>query len=172
MHAHSFSRVLHFATQWTLTHQVPLSMAFPRQEYWSCLPVYPPRDIPDPGIKPVSLALKEVSFIAGGVFTDWAIREAQYSSNCGQSFLGGSNGKEPACQCRRHKWWGFDPWVGNIPWRKVWQPTPVFLLENPMDRGAWRATVHRVAKSQTWLKQLSMHRKMFKKCISFPNSYI
>ena len=30
-------------------------------------------------------------------------------------------------------------------------------LENPMDWGAWRATVHRVAKSQTWLKQLSMH---------------
>ena len=30
-------------------------------------------------------------------------------------------------------------------------------LENPMDRGTWRATVHRVAKSQTWLKRLSMH---------------
>ena len=33
--------------------------------------------------------------------------------------------KELACQCRRH---GFDPWVGKIPWRKVWQPTPVFLF--------------------------------------------
>ena len=33
-------------------------------------------------------------------------------------------------------------------------------LENPMDRGAWRATVHRVAQSQTWLKQLSMHAVM------------
>ena len=30
-------------------------------------------------------------------------------------------------------------------------------LENPMDRGAWQATVHRVAKSQTQLKQLSSH---------------
>ena len=30
-------------------------------------------------------------------------------------------------------------------------------LENPRDRGAWHATVHSVAKSQTWLKQLSMH---------------
>ena len=30
-------------------------------------------------------------------------------------------------------------------------------LENPMDRGAWWATVHRVSKSQTQLKQLSMH---------------
>ena len=27
-------------------------------------------------------------------------------------------------QCRRH---GFDPWVGKIPWRREWQPTPVFL---------------------------------------------
>ena len=31
---------------------------------------------------------------------------------------------------------GFDPWVGKIPWRRKWQPTPVFLLENSMDRGA------------------------------------
>ena len=33
-------------------------------------------------------------------------------------------GKEPACQCRRH---GFSLWVGKIPWRRKWQPTPVFL---------------------------------------------
>ena len=36
-----------------------------------------------------------------------------------------------------------DPCVGK------WQPTPVFLLENPMDRGAWRATVHVLAKDRT-----------------------
>ena len=35
--------------------------------------------------------------------------------------------KEPACQCRRHKRCGFDPWVRKIPWRKKWHPTPVFL---------------------------------------------
>ena len=33
-------------------------------------------------------------------------------------------GKESACQCRRHK---FNPWVRKIPWRRKWQPTPVFL---------------------------------------------
>ena len=43
----------------------------------------------------------------------------------------------------------FDSWVGKTPWRREWQPIPVFLLENPMDRGAGRATVHGVAKSQT-----------------------
>ena len=35
--------------------------------------------------------------------------------------------KEPACQCRRHKRLGFSPWVGKIPWKRAWQPTPVFL---------------------------------------------
>ena len=28
-----------------------------------------------------------------------------------------------------HKTCGFDPWVGKIPWRRAWQPTPVFLIE-------------------------------------------
>ena len=33
-------------------------------------------------------------------------------------------GKRSACQCRRR---GLDPWVGKTPWRRPWQPTPVFL---------------------------------------------
>ena len=41
--------------------------------------------------------------------------------------LRGSAGKEPACQCRRHKRCGFHLWVGKIPWRRKWRPTPVFL---------------------------------------------
>ena len=43
-----------FATLWTVAHQAPLSMGFPRQEYWSRLPVPPPGDLPHPGIKPAS----------------------------------------------------------------------------------------------------------------------
>ena len=39
----------------------------------------------------------------------------------------GLTSEEPACQWRRHKRCGFDPWVRKIPWRKKWQPTPVFL---------------------------------------------
>ena len=39
----------------------------------------------------------------------------------------GISGKEPTCQCRRHKRCRFDPWVGKIPWRRKWQPTPAFL---------------------------------------------
>jgi len=59
-------------------------------------------------------------------------------------FPGGVSGKELASQCRRHKRCGFDPWVGKIPWKRAWQPTPVFLPRNPMDRGAFEATVRRV----------------------------
>ena len=39
------------------------------------------------------------------------------------------SGKESACQCRRRWRHQFDPWIGKIPWRRKWQPTPVFLPE-------------------------------------------
>ena len=42
-------------------------------------------------------------------------------------FPGVANGREPTCQCRRHKRHRFDPWVRKVPWRRAWQPTPVFL---------------------------------------------
>ena len=50
-----FSHVRPFVTPWTVARQVPLSMKFSRQEYWSGLPCPPPGDLPDPGIKPTSL---------------------------------------------------------------------------------------------------------------------
>ena len=40
---------------------------------------------------------------------------------------GGASGKESACQYRRCKRHRFDLWVGTIPWRRTWQPTPLFL---------------------------------------------
>ena len=45
-----------FETPWTVALQAPLSMGFPKQEYWSGLPLPFPGDLPNPGIKPVSLA--------------------------------------------------------------------------------------------------------------------
>ena len=36
-------------------------------------------------------------------------------------------GKEPACQCEKDRWCRFSLWVGKIPWRRKWQPIPVFL---------------------------------------------
>ena len=67
-------------------------------------------------------------------------------------FPGGAGDKEPTCQCRRYKRHGFNPWVGKVPWRRACQPSPVFCLEDLLDRGAWQAIVHRIAKSQTQLK--------------------
>ena len=44
-----------------------------------------------------------------------------------QGFSGGTSCNETTCQCRSHKRTGFVPWVGNIPWKRAWQSTPVFL---------------------------------------------
>ena len=48
------------------------------------------------------------------------------------------SGKEPVCQCRRHKRLRFDPWVRKLPWRRAWQPTPVFL---PGKSHGWKSLV-------------------------------
>ena len=53
----SLSRVQLFGTPWTVAYQAPPSMGFPRQEYWSELPLPSPEDLPDTGIKPRSPAL-------------------------------------------------------------------------------------------------------------------
>ena len=72
-----------------------------------------------------------------------------HSSDSGHlmGFPGSVCGKEPSCQCRRH---------GDVV-QSLGQEEPLEegmacpCLENPMDRGAWWATVHGVSKSQTWL---------------------
>ena len=46
------------ATPWAIAFQVPLSMGFPRQEYWSGLPFTSPGDLPNPGNEPGSPALQ------------------------------------------------------------------------------------------------------------------
>ena len=53
-----FSGVRLCATPWAVAHQAPLSIGFSRQEYWSGLPFPFPGDIPGPGIKPKSPALR------------------------------------------------------------------------------------------------------------------
>ena len=54
MYAQLLSHVRLFATPWTVAHQAPPSMGFPRQEYWSGLPFPATGDLPDPGTEPVS----------------------------------------------------------------------------------------------------------------------
>ena len=63
MHAQLLSCVQLFVTPWTVAHKAPLSMGFPKQEYWSWLLFPSPGDLPNPGIEPGSPAL------TSGVFT-------------------------------------------------------------------------------------------------------
>ena len=55
-----------FVPPWPVAHQAPLSIRFPRQEYWSGLPLPSPGDVLNPGIKPNSLGSPA---LAGGFFT-------------------------------------------------------------------------------------------------------
>ena len=68
-----------FGTAWTVAHQAPLSMGFPRQEYWSGLPFPSPKDLPDQGIKLIS----PVSHALGGrFFTTESLGKPQSSLIC------------------------------------------------------------------------------------------
>ena len=60
------SQVQLFATPWTVAHQAPPSIGFPRQEYWSGFPFPSPGDLPNPEIEPVSSASP---ILADGFFT-------------------------------------------------------------------------------------------------------
>ena len=62
------------------------------------------------------------------------------------------SGKESSCHFRRCR---FNPCIGKIPWRRTWQPTPVFFLGNPMDRGVWWSTAPGVAKESDMTWQLN-----------------
>ena len=69
-----------FATLCTAACQVPLSIGFPRQEYWSGLPFPSPRDLPDPGIEPKSVTSPA---LAGRFFTTSTTGEVHYSPSSG-----------------------------------------------------------------------------------------
>ena len=106
----------------------------------------------------------QVSCTAGGFFTIWATREALtltlrnyefYSFLSVKIFRGASqvvlavkNLPANAGNIKRH---GFDTWSGRSSGGGNGNPLQYSCLENSVHRGAWRATVHRVAKSRTWL---------------------
>ena len=63
------------------------------------------------------------------------------------------SGNESACNAGEC---GFDPRVRKIPWRRKWQ----LLLGNSMDRGAWKAIIHRVVSSSTWLSEHTQRKAL------------
>ena len=58
---------------------------------------------------------------------DFSYIKTKQGDRLPKGFPGGARGKEPVCQCRRLKSSRFDPSLGKIPWKRAWQPTPVFL---------------------------------------------
>ena len=87
------------------TNLVPGSGHFPAEHWCPRVPPAGPPPCQDPGLRSCSLCAPPLSV----------------------GFPAGANGKEPSRQCRRQKKHSFDFWVGKIPWRRAWQPTPLFL---------------------------------------------
>ena len=86
-------------------------------------------------------------------------------------FPGGSVVKSLPANVRRRRRHEFDPWLGKISWRRRGQYS---CLERPMERAAWRATVHGVTKCPTRMKQLSkgkvesLHLTLSVACLLLP----
>ena len=70
------------ATPWTVAHQAPLTLGFPKREYWSGLPFPPPGDLPDPGIKLFSPALADGFFTIVSQGQENPKSEGQFSKKC------------------------------------------------------------------------------------------
>ena len=118
-------------TPWTIALQVPLSLGLP----------FPfPGDLPNPGIKPGSPALQ----------VDSSLTELQGKPQNIDFYL------KPACQAKDMD---LNPGSGRSPGEGNGNPLQYSCLENTMDGGAWRATVHGVAKNWT---QVSNKQQQFK----------
>ena len=79
-----------------------------------------------------------------------------------QVFPDGASGKEPTCQSRRFKRWGFDPWVGKIPWRRAWKDIPIFLPGESHGQRSWTGYIHRVGHD--WSDSMHACRYTRKSC--------
>ena len=112
-------------------------MGFSRQEYWSGLLFPHPGDLPDPAIEPASSASPA---LASGFFTTeppglpWWLSSKEFACNAGDTEDLGSILE-----------------AGRSPGERNGYPLQNSCLENSVDRGTWRATVHEVANSRTQL---------------------
>ena len=83
------------------------------------------------------------------------------------------SGKESICQCRKLETWVWFQGQEDTPGEGDGNSLKYSCLGNPMLRRAWRAVVHRVAKSQRWLKRLSLtiRNSNFDNCVLWPEVY-
>ena len=124
-------------TPCTVACQAPLSLGFSRPGYWSRLPFPSPGGLPDPGIEPMSPALQA---------------ESLPSEAPSQVALVVKN---PSANAEDLRDAGSMLGSGRSPGEGHGNSLQYSGLENPMDRGAWWATVHRDVQSRTRLKRLS-----------------
>ena len=131
----SLSDVQLFLTPWTVAHEAPPSMEFSSQEYWSGFPFPSPGDLLDPGIEPRSPTLQAEALPSEppGATKESLVAKTVKPFACNAGDLASIPG------------WGRSPGEGNG------NPLQYSCLENSMDRGAWRVTVHGVAKRQAQL---------------------
>ena len=140
-------------SKWGNRGSVPLDKLSERRELHTWLLVK--------GMKTQKLSpAVDFSYFTPGDF--WSVQSIYNRESSTWGFLGVTSSKEPACQWRKHSetWVWLFPGLGTSPGEGHGNPLQYSCLENPMHRGAWQATVHRVAKSQTRLKQLSMHARI------------
>ena len=121
------SRVLLFASQWAAAHQVPLTMEFSRQEYWSGLPFPPPENLPDPEIEPLLLCLLH-----------WQVdllRKLVHPEGVPVC----SDNKESTCNAGDL---GSIPGLGSSPGEGNGNLLQYSCLASLMDKGAWQGLTH------------------------------
>ena len=116
-------------------------MPFPIAKTWK----RPPCPSADEWVKGYSVGLAPKVRSGFSRKTKMSVWPTQYVHTM-EGFLGGSDGKESTCQCRRP---GCDPWIRKIPWRSRWQPTPVFLPGESLVRGAQQVPVPGVTEPDT-----------------------
>ena len=149
-----FSPVWLCATLWTTVRQALLSTGFSRQEHCSGSP----RPSPDPGIEPASLTSPA---LAGGFFTTSTAWEAlclMLELRIHRGFPGGTSGKEPTCQRRRHERGGVNPWAGKIPGGGHCHP--LLWTEDP--GGPWSTGSQRIGRDWSDLACRSSRARLLK----------
>ena len=142
-----------FVTLWTIAYQAPLSMGFPRQEYRITLPflfllqrIFPTQELN------LSLLHWETDSLPLSHQGSPAIYLCISKYQASQAVL---LVKNPLANEGDLRVMGLIPGLGRSSGGGHGNQLQYFCLNNPMGRGAWWATVHRVTKSRTRLKQLS-----------------